>query len=146
MCVCGVCVCVPVSACSLENVLVCVCSATFTFLDRLAACHVECVQCDPSFETEMCLAQVCIHNRFTCSVSVPGPLPSLVLVDRVQRCCNELFHALALDCFHGKSHPENRKTRPFHCSLQPFVLTWEGGGGERVRKPSNKRCEQIGRS
>ena len=54
---------------------------------------------------------------FTCRISIYGRLPWFALLEWVQRCCTELFHAFSLDQLNRRVTQMNRKTRSDHCSI-----------------------------
>ena len=134
MCVC-VRVCVPpVSARALANVLVCVCV----------------LRCSHSW-TVLLLATLNVYNVIL-RLKPKYALRKFVFttVSRAVSLCLDLcqtwfwlteFSAVVTSCFtlsRSTTFTESltqktRKTHPFHCSPQPFILTWEAGGRERVR-------------
>ena len=67
----------------------------------------------------------CLHNFFTCRVSMQKRYRMYGLVVYVDWCCTRLFHALSLDWFCGCiAHKTGRLVQPLVESKSLFSLTW----------------------
>lgn len=67
----------------------------------------------------------CLHNFFTCRVSMQRWYRMFGLVVQVDWCCTQLFHALSLDWFGGCiAHKTMRLVQPLVESKSLFSVTW----------------------